>query len=101
MINQSGSARIQFLFEAYLKEFEKQTDLTLAKHPLTERFQHCDSAESIAAIFQEQVSACSELRGGDRTIKSLNSAISVLRALSVGVNLSLVRPKMPRDVLCL
>jgi hypothetical protein len=95
MSDQSGSARIQLLYEAYLKEYEKQTDITLAKHPLTEQFQHCDSVESVAAIFHEQVSACSEFRGGDRIIKSLNSAISVLCALSVGVNLGLVRQKMP------
>ena len=99
MSDQSGSARIQLLFEAYLKEYEKQTDISLARHPLTEQFQHCDTVESVAAIFKEQVSACSEFRGGDGIIKSLNSAVSVLCALSVSINLGLVRPKMPMGVL--
>ena len=94
MSDQSGLARFQVLFEASLEEYEKQTGITLAKHPLTEKFQHCDSVESVAAIFQEQVPACSEFRGRDRIIKSLNSTISVLCALSVGVNLGLVRPKI-------
>ena len=95
MSDQSGSARIQVLFEASLKEYETKTNITLAKHPLTEQFQHCDSVESVAAIFQEPVSARSEFRGGERIIKSLNSAISVLCAFSVGDNLGLVRPMMP------
>ena len=94
MSDRSGSARFQLLFEASLKEYEKQTNITLAKHPLTEKFQHCDSVDSVATTFQEQVPACSEFRGGDRIIKSLNSAISVLCGLSGGVNLGLVRPKI-------
>ena len=95
MSDQSGSAHFQVLFKVSLKEYEKQTDITLAKHPLTEHFQHCDSVESVSAIFQDLVSAGSELRGGDRIIKLLNSAVSILRALSVGINLRLVRRKMP------
>ena len=95
MSDQSGSARFQVLFEASLKEYEKRTDITLAKHPLTEKFQHCDSVEFVAAIFQEQVPACSEFRGGDRIVKLLNVAVSILCALSVSFNLGLVRPKMP------
>ena len=94
MSDRSGSARFQVLFEASLEEYEKQTGITLAKHPLTENFQHCDSVESVAAIFQGQVPACSEFRGSDRILKSLNSAISVLCALPVGVNLGLIRPKI-------
>ena len=94
MSDQSGSARFQVLFEAYLKEYKKQTKITLAEQPLTKKFQHCDSVESVAAIFQQQVPACSKYRGGDRIIESLNSAVSVLCKLSVGVNLSLVRPKI-------
>jgi hypothetical protein len=101
MSDQSGSARFHVLFQASLKEYEKQMDITLAKHPLTEKFQHCDSVESVAAIFQEQVPkqvpASSEFRGGERIIKSLNSTVSVLCALSINVNLILVRPKMPME----
>ena len=94
MSDQSGSARFQVLFVASLKEYEKQTNITLTKHPLAEQFQHCDSVESVAAIFQERVPACSESRGGERIMTSLNSVASVLCALSVGVNLGLVRPKI-------
>jgi hypothetical protein len=95
MNDQSGSARFQVLFDASLKEYEKQTNIALAKHPLTEQFQNCDSVESVAAIFQEQVPTWSEFRGGERITKSLNRAISILCALSISVNFGQVSPKMP------
>jgi hypothetical protein len=95
MSDQSGSARFQVLFQASLKEYEKQTNVTLAEHPLTEHFQHCDSIESVATIFQEQVPTWSEFRGGDRIMQPLDSVVSVLCALSVSVDLCLVRQKMP------
>ena len=95
MSDQSGSARIQLLFQTYWEEYEKQTGITLEELPLTKKFQHCDSVESVAAIFQEQVPICIEFRGYDRIMKSLNSTVSVLCALSVSVNLGMVRMKMP------
>ena len=98
MSDDSGSARFQVLFEASLKEYEKQMDITLDKHPLTEQFQHCDSVESVFAIFQKLVYTRSKFRGFNprvnRIMKSLNSSVSVLCALSVGVNLGLVRLKI-------
>lgn len=93
MSDHSGSARFQVLYEASLQEYEKQTDIALAKHPLAEQLQHCDSVESVTALLQEQVHARNEFRDGDRITKSLNSTVLVLCALSAGVNLDLVRPR--------
>lgn len=93
MSDQLGSARFQLIIQASLQEYEKQTNIALAKHALAEQLQHCDSAGSVIAILQEQVHACSELRGNDRLLKSLNSAVTVLSALSASVNLGLVGPK--------
>jgi hypothetical protein len=93
MSDHSGSVRFLVLFGA-LQEYEKQTDIILDKHPLAKQLQHCDSVESVTAILQEQVHACSKLRGGDRIIKSLNGAVSVLSTLSASVDLGLVRPKV-------
>lgn len=90
MMDQPGSAHLQVLFEDSLREYEKQTDIALAKHPLAEQFQQCDSAVSVSAILQEKVRSSSESRG--RIIKSLNSVVSVL--YSANVSLGLVRPKM-------
>ena len=100
MSDQSGLTHFQELFRASLKEYETQTDITLAKHPLTEQFQHCDSVESAAVIFQERVPAYSDFRGGDRIMKPLNSAVSVLCALSVSVNLGLVRQTRKMSMGC-
>ena len=94
MSDQSGSAHFQVLFQASIKEYEKQTEISLAKHPLTEKFQHCDSVESVAALFQEQVFTWSGFQGSERIVKLLNSAVSVLCALPISVNHGLVRPKM-------
>jgi hypothetical protein len=90
MSDHPGSVRFQVLFGA-LQEYEKQTDIILAKHPLAKQLQHCDTVESVTAILQDQVHACSKLSGRDRIIKSLNGAVSVLSTLSAS---DLVRPKV-------
>jgi len=82
------------LFEASLQKYENQTDIALAKHPLAEQLQHCDPVESVTAILQEQIRACSEFRGSDRITKSLNGVVSVLCTLSASVNFGLVRLKV-------
>ena len=92
MGDHSRSARFQVLYDASLQEYEKQTDIALTKHPLAKQFQHCDSVESVTAILQEQVHACSEFRGRDRIMKSLNCVVSILCTLSASINLDLVRP---------
>ena len=94
MSDQSESARFQVLLETSLREYEKQTDITLDKHPLYEKLQHCDSVESIEAILQEQVQTYGEFRSGYTAIKSLNSAVSILRTLSASIDLGPVRPKV-------
>ena len=96
MTDQSGSTRLRVLFEAALLDYEKQTDIALAKHPLAEQLQNCDSVESVTALLCEQTQAFSEFRGKDKVMKSLKSAVSVLYKLSsaadFGQNIGLVRP---------
>jgi hypothetical protein len=89
MSDHSGSAHLRVLYEASLQEYEKQTDITLANHPLAGQLQHCDSVESVTAILREELRAHSEFRDGDRIIKLLNSIVSVLCTLSATVNLDL------------
>jgi hypothetical protein len=99
MSNHPGSSRFRVLFEAALQQYEKQTEIPLAKHPLAEQLQNCDSVESVIAILQEQVRAFSEFRGSDRIMKSLKGVVSVLSTLSAVADLSdsigLVRRKVP------
>lgn len=96
MLHQSRPAHFQILFDlstASLQEYEKQTGIALSKHPLAKQLRYSDSAESVIAILQEQLPACSEF-GGTRIAKSLSSVVSVLCALSISVDLYLVRSKM-------
>jgi hypothetical protein len=91
--HQSRSAHFQMLFNllaASLQEYEEQTGIALSKHSLTEQLRHSDSAESVSAILQEQISTCSEFGGTDRITKSLNSVVSVLYTLSANVDLNWV-----------
>jgi hypothetical protein len=94
MSDHPGLARFQMLFEASLQDYEKQTDITLVEHPLAEQLQHCDSVESFTPVLREHLRARSEFQDGDRIIKLLNSAVSVLWTLSASINLDLVRPRV-------
>jgi hypothetical protein len=82
------------LFVASLQEYEKQTGMALSEHPLAMQLQYSHSAESVTAILQQQVPACSEFGGSDRIAKSLSSVVSILYTLSVSVDLNWVRSKM-------
>jgi hypothetical protein len=97
MSDQSGpsQSRLQALFEAALQDYEKQTGIILAKHPLAEQLQECDSVESVTAVLREQTQAFSEFRR-DKIMKPLKNAVSVLHKLSatadLGQSIGLVRP---------
>ena len=93
MSEQSGPSRSQVLFEAAMQDYEKKTGIVLAKHPLAERLQNCDTVESVSAVFQEQTQAFSDFRGGDKVLKPLKTIVSVLHKLSAAANtVNLVRP---------
>jgi hypothetical protein len=80
----SGPSRFhwQLLFDAALQDYEKKTGIVLAKHPLAEQIQNCDSVESVFAVLNEQTHAFFEFRGRDKIIKPLKNAVSVLHKLS-------------------
>ena len=99
MSDQLSSSRFQVLFGAALHDYEKQTGIVLAKHPLAEQLQNCDSAESVTSILHEQTRAFNEFRGEDKIMEPLKNALSVLDRLSATANLGqdigLVRPWAP------
>jgi hypothetical protein len=96
MSDQSGSSRLQVLFEAALQDYERQTGVVLANHPLAEKLQNCYSVESVSAVLREQTQAFSEFRGRDKIMKPFKNAVSVLHKLSatadLGQAIGLVRP---------
>ena len=98
MSDQSGSFRLQALFRSALEDYEKQTNISLAKHPLAEQLESCHSVESISSLLQHHARAISELRGSDRILKSIKSIVSFLYKFSAtaafGDDIGLVRQKM-------
>ena len=96
MSEQSGSSHFQVLFESALHDYERQTGITLANHPLAEQLQTCESIESVTTFLQEQARAFNESRGSDKIIKSIESAVSALSRVSATASLGhatgVVRP---------
>ena len=87
MSDQSGLSRLQGLFEAALNDYEKQTGIALAKHPLSSQLQDCDSVESLIAVLYEQTQAFNEFQGRDKIMKPFKNVLSILYKLSATLNL--------------
>jgi hypothetical protein len=96
MGDQSGSSHLWVLFEAALQDYEKQTGIALAKHPLAEQLQNCDTVESVTVVLRNQTQAFGEFQGSDKITKPLKTVLSVLHKLSalanIGQVIRLVRP---------
>jgi hypothetical protein len=82
MSDHPGVSYFQVLFESALQDYESQTGIKLANHPLAEQLQTCQSAESVTALLQEQVRASSNLRESDKIMGSLKNVVSVLSRIS-------------------
>jgi hypothetical protein len=89
MTDPSRSSQFQELFERALQDYEKQTGTELARDPLAEQLQSCNSVDSVLDILQQQTQAFTEFRGSNgRIMKSLKSAVSTIHALSSSTTLS-------------
>jgi hypothetical protein len=95
-----SSSRFRVLFESALRDYQIQTGMTLANHPLAEKLQNCNSVESVTALLQDQARAFSEFQGDNgRVAKSLMGVVSVLYSLSTcTASIGLVRRKASMGV---
>jgi len=98
MTDQSVSSRLRTLFELALEDYEIQTKISLAEHPLAQKLENCHSVESITTtLLQDQAETFGEFRGRDRIKKSIRSTVSSLFKLSataaLGDGIRLVRQK--------
>jgi len=97
MTDQSVSSRLRTLFELALEDYELNTKISLAKHPLAQELENCHSVDSITTLLRDQARAFGEFQGRDRIIKSIKSTASFLYKLSATAALSdgigLVRQK--------
>ena len=84
MSDQSGSSRLRVLFETALHNYEQQTGIELAKHPLAERLQdgNLNTVESVTAILCEQAQDFKEFREKDKVLKPLKKVLTVLHIFS-------------------
>ena len=99
MSDQPGVSHFQVLFESALLDYQRQTGIALANHPLAEQLQTCHSAESITALLQEQLLAFGVIRESDKIMGSLKNVVSVLSKISataaLGQGIGTVCPKPP------
>ena len=99
MSDQPGLSHFQVLFESALQDYERQTGITLANHPLAERLQTCHSAESVTALLQDQARTLSEFRESNKVMGSLKNVVSVLSKISaiaaLGKDFGTVCPRPP------
>jgi hypothetical protein len=87
MSDQSGSSRLRVLFETALHDYEQQTGIELAKHPLAERLQdgNLNTVESVTAILCEQAQDFKEFREKDKVLKPLKKVLTVLHIFSLQI----------------
>ena len=88
MSGHSGSSRFRDLFESALQDYEKKTNISLAKHPLAEQLDNHSSVESITTFLQDHARKFDNFSESDRLIKSIKNIISILCALSASAALA-------------
>jgi hypothetical protein len=84
MSNQSGSVSFQILLESALLQYEKNTGVTLSKHPLALQLQSCNSVEDFNKVLQDKAK---DVRESERITKSMKTIVSILTLLSSAASL--------------
>ncbi len=95
---QSRSPHFRALFHAALQDYEKATNITLAKHPIAEKLLNCYSVEPIITLLQDQARGFGDFPRSDRLMKSIKNTISVLSMLAttaaLGDGIDIVCPRL-------
>ena len=90
----TSSSDLQAIFDASIKEYEKNTKTDLLAHPLMAQLQTCSSPNEILAVLRTQVQQFEKSTSDDnRLTKWLKPTINVLYAfsLTIGTGVGLVR----------
>ena len=99
MSDHSGSYPFHALFESALQDYEKQTGIALADHPLAGQLQNCQSVESVTTLLQEEAQSFSKFRESGKILKSLKGVVSTLSRVSaipvLGQSIGMVCPLQP------
>ena len=79
----TSASNFQSIFDAAMKNYEKETKKDLLAHPLAAQLQACNTSSDILAVLQDEVRKFEQSRGADeRLSRWLNPTINVLYALS-------------------
>jgi hypothetical protein len=79
----SDPSMFQLLFQSALEEYEKQTGINLAGHPLAFQLEHCYSVESITKLLHDQARTFFQFRGNDNKLMTvLKHTVQALHILS-------------------
>ena len=87
--------------------YEQQTGIDLAKHPLADSLQDCNSVEDVTTILSKQAKDFKKFRDKDKVLKPLKNVLTVLHLVpvssttSIAKHVGLVRPRALTDVQCL
>jgi hypothetical protein len=76
----STSSNFRLIFDDALKAYKKRTKLDPLTHPLADRLESCDSADSILTVLQELVQEFIQSQRGNT--KWLDPTVNVLLAFS-------------------
>ncbi len=88
-------------------DYKQQTGIDLAKHPLADRLQDCNSVENVIAILREQAQDFKKFQEKDKVLKPLKNVLTILHLLSsvplspvprIAHHVLPVRPKVLTDI---
>lgn len=80
-----SSLQFKDIFDAALREYRLKTGKDIATHPLTAKFNDCDSSDAVLRILEEQAHAFDEFLEGDRKdrlMRRLKPTFDILLGLS-------------------
>jgi len=79
----NSSSYFQYVFDAALSDYSRETGVDLATHPFAQTLQNCDSADRILDVLEEKAQHFRAYRDGNRKlIDCLKPIVQVLRAVS-------------------
>ncbi|KAI0289897.1 hypothetical protein B0F90DRAFT_1929529 [Multifurca ochricompacta] len=81
--NTSSDSVLRSLFETALNEFEKRANTSLLQHQLAIKLIHCQDADSVISILQQEANKFNKFRGEDGNVmKWIKRTVHVLYSLS-------------------
>ena len=80
---ETSSANFQYIFDAALSDYAKQTKIDLATHPSAQSLQNCNSADAVFDLLQDRAKQFQDYRDGNRKlIDCLKPVVQVLHSVS-------------------